>query len=798
MKLYTHFLQGSHLLVQSTRLVVTLLLLRILAGAAEPATLPNTQPLTMSGDLSVQMHEAALRDMDAKIADSIRTRPQYWHRDLSSPEAYARSIEGNRAHFREIIGLADKRVPVSLERFGDETNPALVAETSSLRISQVRWNVLATVHGEGLLLEPKQSVRGVVVVVPDADETPEQYAGLADGIGTYSQMARRLAENGFVVLVPTLLDRSSHGSGEPSLLMTNLTQREWIQRQAFTMGRHVIGYEMQKILAVADWAERQYPGKKIGVAGYGEGGLLALYAAAADPRIAAALTSGYFKSRQESWKEPLYRDVWGLLREFGDAEIASLVAPRGLVVAYGDEPHVDRPPTPADGEKNFAAPGRLTSPPREEVEAEFARLGTLVPASLQPRQLFMDTGEVGGFSTFIYRTDWAKAVSALAGMLGVDAPMPLSADLPKDARQTFDPAERQLRQVRELNDYTQLLVRDSDRTRDAFFLHKLLPEFANVPWNYNLAFPLKSADAFAESAKPYGQIFWESILGKLDDPLPALNPRTRLVYDQPTWTGYEVVLDVGHEGFAWGVLLVPKGMKPGERRPVVVCQHGRHGIPSDTIEGDKPAYRNFAARLAESGFIVLAPHNLYQKEDHYRMLARKGHAVQATHWSVILRHHQQWLAWLASLPQVDAKRIGFYGLSFGGESAMRLPSLLDGYALSICSGDFNDWTRKLASTHDRKSFMFSDEWEIACFNMGNTFSYAELSYLIFPRPFMVERGHHDGVALDPWVASEYAKTRWFYDQFGLGDRTAIEFFNGGHTINGQGTFEFLHRHLNWP
>ena len=61
-----------------------------------------------------------------------------------------------------------------------------------------------------------------------------------------------------------------------------------------------------------------------------------------------------------------------------------------------------------------------------------------------------------------------------------------------------------------------------------------------------------------------------------------------------------------------------------------------------------------------------------------------------------------------------------------------------------------------------------------------------------------ERGHHDGVAPDEWVAGEYAKVRWVYAQLGLADRTEIEFFNGGHTINGQGTFEFLHRHLKWP
>ena len=70
--------------------------------------------------------------------------------------------------------------------------------------------------------------------------------------------------------------------------------------------------------------------------------------------------------------------------------------------------------------------------------------------------------------------------------------------------------------------------------------------------------------------------------------------------------------------------------------------------------------------------------------------------------------------------------------------------------------------------------------------------------LIFPRPFMVERGHHDGVAPDSWVEYEYAKIRYLYDTLGLGDRTEIEFFNGGHEIHGVGTFQFLHKHLNWP
>lgn len=782
--------------MKSLRLLAGILLVAVPAFADDP--LPGTEPLTMTGDLSQQMHEAALRDMDRKIAESLTTRAQLWHRDVSSPAAYDASIAPNREHFRKIVGLVDARAPVAMERFGDDRNPALVGETARFRVFQVRWPVLDDVRGEGLLLEPKSNALGMVVALPDADQTPEQVAGLAPGVAAESQFARRLAENGFLVVVPVLLDRSDRGSGNPTLLMTNMPQREWIHRQAYMMGRHVIGYEVQKILAAVDWFEQRRADDatlrpvKIGVAGYGEGGLLALYAAAADTRIDSALVSGYFKSRQQTWSEPLYRNVWGLLREFGDAEIASLVAPRGLVVEFSAEPSVDGLPPAAKGQKSLAAPGSLATPALAGVQAEFDRIEMLVPHGLQPREFIRSEGDAP------LAMGSVRAISSFAKLLGAKSTAALSSEAPADRRRAFDPAARQVRQLRELDDAVQWLVRDSDQARNAFFLHKVVPEFASVPWNYHLRFPLKDAAPFAAAAKDYQRLFWEEVIGKLDDPLPPLHPRSRKIFDEPKWSGYEVVLDTGAEGFAWGVLLLPKDLKPGERRPVVVCQHGRNGLPRDVIDAGKPAYHDFAARLAERGFIVLAPHNLYHTEARYRTLSRKGNTVKASMFSVILRHHQQWLAWLASLPQVDTARIGFYGLSYGGESAVRLPTLLDGYALSICSGDFNDWTRKVASTRDRKSFMFTDEWEMPYFGMGSTFSYAELTYLMFPRPFMVERGHHDGVSVDSWVASEYAKTRWFYDQFGLGERTRIEFFNGGHAINGEGTFDFLHEHLRWP
>ena len=115
---------------------------------------------------------------------------------------------------------------------------------------------------------------------------------------------------------------------------------------------------------------------------------------------------------------------------------------------------------------------------------------------------------------------------------------------------------------------------------------------------------------------------------------------------------------------------------------------------------------------------------------------------------------------------VDAQRIAFYGLSYGGKTAVRVPPMLKDYCLSICSADFNEWVRKNATNADKYSYLFTPEYEMFEWNMGHVANYAELADLMAPRPFMVERGHDDGVAPDEWVAWEYAKVRRFYDKLG--------------------------------
>jgi hypothetical protein len=325
-----------------------------------------------------------------------------------------------------------------------------------------------------------------------------------------------------------------------------------------------------------------------------------------------------------------------------------------------------------------------------------------------------------------------------------------------------------------------------------------MPELGQHRWSTLNTLPVTSPERFVEGAKVYRERFHSDGIGRFDEPLLPANPRTRKLVENDRWTAYDVVLDVWPEVFAWGVLVVPNDLKPGERRPVVVCQHGRNGLPRMLVDGSETAYNQFAAHLAERGFVTFAPHNLYRGEDRYRWLSRKANTVKASLYSFIVTQHDQILRWLATQPFVDENRIAFYGLSFGGETGLRVPPILEKYCLSICSGYFNQWTTKVAATDQPFSFMRTIEWELPCWNFGHTFDHAEMGYLMIPRPFMVERGHLDLVGRDAWVAHEYAKVRWLYAQLGLADRTAIEFFQGGHSINGQGTFEFLKKHLDWP
>ncbi len=740
--------------------------------------LQGTTQLTLEGDLAAQMVEV----LDGYVTDATARSPEkreaLWNRDYSSHSAYTESIESNRERFGKQIGSLDARLPIEdLSYVATTRTSAQITEGENFTVSRVRWQVFDEVEGEGLLLEPMHNVpiAAQIVALPDAEWTPEMVAGVTGDLPANAHFAQRLAKAGCRVVVPLLINRDDTYSGNPTLgAMTNQPHREFIYRMAYELGRHIIGYEVQKVLSLVDWmSHSEVP---IGVIGYGEGGLIALYSAAVDTRIQATAVSGYFQSRQEVWREPIYRNVWGLLHEFGDAEIASLIAPRPLIIEASSGPEVAGPP-PSRAGRGGGAPGQLVSPPMTSVQSEFDRAQGFYQQLGCEDVLHLvspDDSLPGSQET----------LSTLLSKLGVenvhiDGYHSLSAPSVDD----FDYEARQERQFMQLVNLTQRFLREAASRRQELFWDKT---------------DTSSLTRWEETCKEPKAYFWDEVIGRCPAPDVPANPRTRLIYDEPNWKGYEVVLDVWKDTFAYGILLLPNDLQPGEQRPVVVCQHGLEGRPQDTADPKiESVYHSYAAHLADRGFITYAPQNPYIGQDAFRVIQRKANPIKWSLFSLIIRQHEQTLEWLAEQPFVDAERIGFYGLSYGGKTAMRVPAVLDRYACSICSADFNEWIVKNATFHSRYSYMFGGEYEMPEFDLGNTFNYGEMAGLIAPRPFMVERGHEDGVAPDEWVAHEFAVVRRLYVQLGIADRTEIEFFDGGHQINSEATFRFLHRHLNW-
>jgi len=757
--------------------------------------LPGTDSLTLTEPLDIIMRRGINNFLDKRTAGSVSARATHWNWDLSDNEAYEKSIAGNRDRLRKIIGATDHRAKV--EMLGIKTDkPTVVSDMPGYTIYEVRWPALEIqsdlsliaevkqsdweklsgpfrIEGEGLMLIPKGTCRGYVIVLHDADQIPEQLAGLNPGVNPESQISRRLAENGFCVISPVLMSRDTLFS--KGIKPNQRTHRDWIYTPAFEVGRHPVGYEVQKVSAAVDWCikNRKDP-VKVAVAGYGEGGLIAMYSAAVDRRIDAVLISGYFNKRDSLWHEPLYRNIWGLLDEFGDAEIATLIAPRKMIVEYSVYPVWKR-------NVDNTGPGELNTPAFSDVNKEFRRINDLLNREFGSRSLVSDgVKPLPSFGS-------PDAVRQFASAMGVNSEMNLSEGIPVDSRDNFDPLLRQERVVKQMENHTQLILHNSEYYRDSLIFSKL---------------SFKSEKEYNRSVDLLREEFRTEHIGWFDEPLlKELNPRSRKIYDEEKWTGYDVVVDVWPDVVAWGVLCIPKDIKPGEKRPVVICQHGLEGTPYSTIDStqDYKYYKRFTASLAEQGFITFAPHNLYRGENEFRVMQRKANPLKASLFSIIIPQHSQILNFLETLPFVDKNRIGFYGLSYGGKSAMRIPALEKRYRLAVCSGDVNEWVRINADVHFPTAYMYrGSEYEMVEWDLGHSFNYAEMTYLIAPRPFMVERGHNDGVGIDTWDGYEYSRARRVYDKLGIGNSCEIEYFDGPHTINGIGTFKFIQQVLSWP
>ncbi len=711
-----------------------------------PVPLAGTEPLAVRDDVGkiASAHiEQVIGYFRQRITKARDLRDSRWQPDFASHETYEQSIASHRVNCRAMLGLVDCTVHAA------DARSELVAESESCRIEQITIPMFSGLSARGLLFSPTADGRHpVVVVCADATEWPEQFAGLS-GEGNPPVWLGRLLASGAIVYLPQSIERLYD---HPYCKTTNNKDRRMIlYRLGYCVGRTMPGLDVQETLAAIDClAERSdVDPASIGLVGIGQGGMTALFTAALDRRVRAAAVADYFETHDRCSDEPVDRRLPGRLQEFGDAELAALIAPRPLWVVCSQ--------------------GSPTSTQSVTYEARRAAR-------------FYDGLKAASQLTLLPEVADGEVVAVAASHVG-DA-----LALPKAPGGAIVAAVRvpedRVRAVRDEHfeeriEYLRELVEQSEAKRENRW-----PVTARPASDFKDTQAAMLAD-------------YQKLVGNVPTKDTPLRPRMELVLDADRYKAYRVMLDVTEGVELYGNLLVPKNISG--RVPAVIAQHGLSGTPEMvTGLGQKAdtVYHEFGRHLAEHGYVVFAPLIVHRRPTKgLNDQVRLADAVGMMRVAMAVAKTQRAIDFLQTLPSVDPERIGYYGLSYGGYSALWIAPLVDRLKVIVPSGHFNDWRSKITADTTATSYLRHPDEDFYNWDVLRRFTHVELITMAAPRPVCIEFGQRDGITTPEWTAYAWKQMVAVRDHLGLADRIELAHYDGTHEIHGVETFDFLNRFL---
>ncbi len=683
-----------------------------------------------------------------QIAKSPAERERVWRDvDYSSPPAYQASVARHREHLVKMLGVTDLH-PTEYDR--------VPLERDSVQVEDVTVWLQPDFSARALVFAPSGgALRGAVIAIPDANQTAQEFARTIEG-ETPEPWMQNLLQHNIAVAVPFLVERTDDCPlcKQLGLFGGPKDERHILEELGFIVGRSMTGLDVQQVLAVRDFLTSQMTidRRRVELLGTGQGGMTAFYAAAADPDFSGVSVVNYFETRENSWSEPVDRMLYGQMNEFGDAEVAALVAPRPLDIAY----------TPA---------GQLAS---ADVEAEAARAKKYYDGLKQQNNLTI-MPEPDGREL----EDLAKRIVARLGGAGESRAVAITAQFARK-----DAGEMSNDRFLQLHSYLQRLDEESDQVRDK-------------RWQLLSTPPAQRAERAEDLRKDLARL-----MGVIPDDGTPLNPRTKLIRVTDRYMAYDVLLGVVNGVEAYGQLLVPRNAQA--RMPAVVCQHGYGGSPIN-ITGvnlfpweTAQVYWEFGRALADRGYVVFAPYittPLAVAEVSAPNLIRLAAALGMMRTSLEEKKLHKIVDFLQSLPVVDASRIGYYGLSYGGYASIWMPPLEPRLRFTAISGHFNDWRAKITNEELPTSYLRHPDLDFYNWDVLDRFTHVELIAAMYPRPVCVEFAERDSTTTPEWHRKAWDQVVAYAKAWDISDQIARIHFDGIHEIHGDATLDFIRRWL---
>jgi cephalosporin-C deacetylase-like acetyl esterase len=712
-----------------------------------------TAPVT--DDIREEQRQQIIHYFTSQIAATPAKRDLLWRLDFSSLSAYRASVQKHRVDLREMLGLVKPKLETAQIK--------ILHEDANLRVEDVILPMDSGLSARALVFSPRPgALTAGIIAIPPATESREEFAGIVEGATPAAWLKALLARNVAVAIPITVERRDDHPICRQA---GDKDRRRVLWRAGFIVGRTMVGLEVQQALALRQFlaSRREVALKPIAVMGEGQGGMTALYAGALDEQFAGVASLDYFQQRENCWQEPVDQMLYGQLNEFGDAEVAALIAPRPLFIVT-------------------SSGGAI---PKASVSAEFARA----------QRFYKGLQAVDKLVRLEPQEDALEATALkMAALLG--------------ATESRNPPEIAL----------QIPLSQVDEARNQHFeswfqyLQNLIAASSQIIKKYWQLDSTLAADRPQKAQKLRAEL--AHLVGVIPIDKVPMNARTALVAETDKFLAYDVFLDVVPGVEVYGQLLVPRavgGAMPA-RLPAVVCQHGFGGAPKyvsgvgDHLETNDHFYHRFGQRLAERGYVIFAPYltvpevhqapAIVHRADLVNPLVRLAAPLGMMRTSIELAKLHRVVDFLQSLSFVDPSRIGYYGLSYGGYSALWMPPLEPRLKLTVISAFFNDWRTMLTDTTQYGNAYWSlpDE-DFYNWNVLNRFVHTQMIAAMWPRPVCIEYGSEDRVTTPAWHQRAWQEVNVFAAWWEMQGKIDDDDFLGPHTIHGIGTFFFLDRWL---